>query len=98
VRRAPFQAFWRIVFPLAASGMFAAAIIVFVLAWNEFLLASTFAPRNPEIAQTVPVAIAAFTGAVEFRRPIGTITAACVVVTIPMIIVGLVFRGGSWPG
>lgn len=88
----PFQAFWRIVFPLAAPGVFAAAIIVFVLAWNEFLLASTFAPRNPEIAQTVPVAIAAFTGAVEFQRPIGTITAACVVVTIPMIIVALVFQ------
>lgn len=88
----PFQAFWRIVLPLAAPGVFAAAIIVFVLAWNEFLLASTFAPRNPEIAQTVPVAIAAFTGAVEFQRPIGTITAACVVVTIPMIIVALAFQ------
>jgi multiple sugar transport system permease protein len=40
----------------------------------------------------VPVAIAAFTGAVEFQRPIGTITAACVVVTIPMIIVALIFQ------
>jgi multiple sugar transport system permease protein len=88
----PFQAFYRIVFPLAAPGVFAAAIIVFVLSWNEFLLASTFAPRNPAVAQTVPVAIAAFTGAVEFQRPIGTITAACVVVTIPMIIVALVFQ------
>jgi trehalose/maltose transport system permease protein len=88
----PFQAFYRIILPLAAPGVFAAAIIIFVAAWNEFLLASTFAPRNPEIAQTVPVAIAAFTGAVEFQRPIGTITAACVVVTIPMIIVALVFQ------
>jgi multiple sugar transport system permease protein len=88
----PFQAFYKIVFPLAAPGVFAAAIIIFVHAWNEFLLASTFAPRNPEVAQTVPVAIAAFTGAVEFQRPIGTITAACVVVTIPMIIVALVFQ------
>jgi multiple sugar transport system permease protein len=88
----PFQAFYRIVLPLAAPGVFAAAIIIFVSAWNEFLLASTFAPRNPEIAQTVPVAIAAFTGAVEFQRPVGTITAACVVVTIPMIIVALAFQ------
>lgn len=88
----PFRAFYRIVLPLAAPGVFAAAIIIFVSAWNEFLLASTFAPRNPEVAQTVPVAIAAFTGAVEFQRPIGTITAACVVVTIPMIIVALVFQ------
>ena len=88
----PFQAFYRVILPLAAPGVFAAAIIIFVSAWNEFLLASTFAPRDPEVAQTVPVAIAAFTGAVEFQRPIGTITAACVVVTIPMIIVALVFQ------
>jgi multiple sugar transport system permease protein len=88
----PFQAFYKVVFPLALPGVFAAAIIIFVLSWNEFLLASTFAPRNPEIAQTVPVAIAGFTGAVEFQRPIGTITAACVVVTIPMIIAALVFQ------
>src|SRR5690606_7681761 len=63
----PFKAFYKIILPLAAPGVFAAAIIIFVSAWNEFLLASTFAPRNPEIAQTVPVAIAAFTGAVEFQ-------------------------------
>jgi multiple sugar transport system permease protein len=88
----PFKAFYKIILPLAAPGVFAAAIIVFVSAWNEFLLASTFAPRNPEVAQTVPVAIAAFTGAVQFQRPVGVITAACVVVTIPMIIVALVFQ------
>ncbi|TDE15797.1 carbohydrate ABC transporter permease [Jiangella asiatica] len=88
----PFQAFYKVIFPLAAPGVFAAAIIIFVTAWNEFLLASTFAPRNAEIAQTVPVAIAGFTGQVEFQRPIGTITAACVVVVIPMIIVALAFQ------
>lgn len=88
----PFKAFLRVILPLAAPGVFAAAIIVFVSAWNEFLLASTFAPRDAEVAQTVPVAIAAFTGAVQFQRPVGTITAACVVVTIPMIIVALVFQ------
>lgn len=88
----PFKAFYKVILPLAAPGVFAAAIIIFVQAWNEFLLASTFAPRDAEIAQTVPVAIAAFTGAVAFQRPIGTITAACVVVTIPMIIVALVFQ------
>jgi multiple sugar transport system permease protein len=86
-----FQAFYKIVLPLAAPGVFAAAIIVFVYAWNEFLLASTFAPRDLA-AQTVPVAIAAFTGSVEFQRPIGTITAACVIVTIPMIIGTLILQ------
>ena len=86
-----FQAFYKIVLPLAAPGVFAAAIIVFVYAWNEFLLASTFAPRDLA-AQTVPVAIAAFTGSVEFQRPIGTVTAACVIVTIPMIIGTLILQ------
>jgi multiple sugar transport system permease protein len=86
-----FQAFYKIILPLAAPGVFAAAIIVFVYAWNEFLLASTFAPRDLA-AQTVPVAIAAFTGSVEFQRPIGTITAACVIVTIPMIILTLILQ------
>jgi multiple sugar transport system permease protein len=86
-----FQAFYKVVLPLAAPGVFAAAIIVFVYAWNEFLLASTFAPRDLA-AQTVPVAIAAFTGSVEFQRPIGTITAACVTVTIPMIIMTLILQ------
>lgn len=88
----PFQAFYKVILPLAAPGVFAAAIIIFVAAWNEFLLASTFAPRDAETAQTVPVAIAAFTGQVEFQRPVGTITAACVVVVIPMIIVALAFQ------
>lgn len=88
----PFQAFRKVIMPLAAPGIFAAAIIIFVTAWNEFLLASTFAPRNAEIAQTVPVAIATFTGQVEFQRPTGIITAACVVVVIPMIIAALIFQ------
>jgi multiple sugar transport system permease protein len=86
-----FQAFRKVILPLAAPGVFAAAIIVFVFAWNEFLIASTFAPRNLT-SQTVPVAIASFTGSVEFQRPIGTVTAACVIVTIPMIILTLIFQ------
>jgi|Tabmets5t2r1_1033131.scaffolds.fasta_scaffold03118_3 multiple sugar transport system permease protein len=88
----PFKTFYRVILPLAAPGVFAAAIIIFVSAWNEFLLANTFAPRDPEVAQTVPVAIAYFTGAVDFQRPIGNITAACVVVTIPMILIALAFQ------
>ncbi|MEJ1088740.1 carbohydrate ABC transporter permease [Microbacterium sp. Mu-80] len=88
----PLQAFWHVVLPLATPGIVSAAIITFVTSWNEFLLASTFAPRNPEVAQTVPVAIAAFTGAIEFQRPIGTITAASVIVTIPMVIFALLLQ------
>lgn len=85
------QAFYRIIVPLAAPGVASAAILVFVYAWNEFLLASTFAPRDLDV-QTVPVAIASFTGSVQYQRPIGTITAACVIVTLPMIVLVLLFQ------
>lgn len=87
----PFQTFWRIVLPLVGPGLFAAAIITFVTSWNEYLLASTFAPRGLEV-QTVPPAIAGFTGSDPFDRPIGTITAACVVVCVPTIAIALVFQ------
>ena len=85
------QAFYRIIVPLAAPGVASAAILVFVYAWNEFLLASTFAPRDLDV-QTVPDAIASFTGSVQYQRPIGTITAACVIVTLPMILLVLLFQ------
>lgn len=85
------QTFYKVVLPLAAPGVFAAAIIVFVYATNEFLIASTFAPRDLEV-QTSTTAIAFFTGASQFERPIGTITAACVVISIPLIIMTLIFQ------
>jgi multiple sugar transport system permease protein len=88
----PLQTFRMIMLPLATPGIVSAAIITFVTAWNEFLLASTFAPRNAEVAQTMPVAIAAFTGAIEYQRPIGTLTAASIVVTIPMILFALLMQ------
>ncbi|HSJ43169.1 MAG TPA: carbohydrate ABC transporter permease [Euzebyales bacterium] len=87
----PWQTFYKVVLPLAAPGVFAAAIIVFVYATNEFLIASTFAPRDLEV-QTATTAIAFFTGASQFERPIGTITAACVVISIPLIIMTLIFQ------
>lgn len=87
----PWQTFYKVVLPLAAPGVFAAAIIVFVYATNEFLIASTFAPRDLEV-QTATTAIAFFTGASQFERPIGTITAACVVISIPLIIMTLLFQ------
>lgn len=87
----PWQTFYKVVLPLAAPGVFAAAIIVFVYATNEFLIASTFAPRDLEV-QTATTAIAFFTGASQFERPIGTITAACVVISIPLIIMTLILQ------
>jgi multiple sugar transport system permease protein len=87
----PFQAFSRVILPLAAPGIFTASILVFVSSWNEFLIASTVAPRNPAV-QTIPVAISTFTVSVPFERPIGTITAACVTATVPLILLVLVFQ------
>jgi len=81
------QAFRKIIVPLAAPGVFTAAVIVFVSAWNEFLLANAF---SIDLAsQPVTVAIATFTGASEFQQPYGTQMAAGVIVTIPLIIVVL---------
>lgn len=87
----PFQAFYRVILPLAAPGVGSAAILVFSYAWNEYLLASTFAPRDLG-AQTVPVAIAGFSGSVQFQEPVGTIMAACVVVTVPMVFFVLILQ------
>ena len=87
----PWQAFYRVVVPLAAPGVFAAAILVFVYAINEFLIAFSLAPRNINV-QTVPVAIAGYTGSEAYVNPIGPITAASTLVSIPLIIVALLFQ------
>lgn len=84
------QAFrWAIV-PLAAPGMFAAAILVFIFAWNDFLFA--VALTSTDRARTVPAAIAFFTGSSQFEQPTGSIAAASVVVTIPILVLVLLFQ------
>jgi multiple sugar transport system permease protein len=85
-----FQAFRKVVVPLAAPGMATAAILVFIGAWNEFLFAITLT-STPQ-ARTVPAAIAFFTGATTFDVPIGTITAASVTISIPLIVMVLLFQ------
>jgi trehalose/maltose transport system permease protein len=86
----PGQAFRKVIVPLAAPGVFTAAIIVFIAAWNEFLIAFTM--TQTLAAEPVTVAIAKFTGASEFEQPFGTIMAAGVLVTIPLVIVVLIFQ------
>jgi multiple sugar transport system permease protein len=71
-------------------GMATAAILVFIGAWNEFLFAITLT-STPQ-ARTVPAAIAFFTGATTFDIPIGTITAASVVISVPLIVMVLLFQ------
>ena len=86
----PFQAFRRIIAPLAAPGVFTSAILVFIFAWNDFLFATALTSTNE--ARTVPASIAFFTGSSQFDFPAGSIAAASVVVTIPIIIMVLVFQ------
>jgi multiple sugar transport system permease protein len=85
-----FQAFRKVVVPLAAPGLVTAGLLSFIWAWNEFLLAITLT-SSPD-ARPVPAALAFFTGTQKFEVPIGTITAATVVVTVPLVILVLVFQ------
>ena len=85
-----FQAFRKVVVPLAAPGLATAGILTFIAAWNEFLLATTL--TSSPAAKTVPVAIASFTGSTQFEVPLGTMSAASVVISIPLIILVLVFQ------
>lgn len=86
----PFQAFRRIIFPLAAPGVFTAAILVFIFAWNDFVFAISL--TSSDASRTVPAAIAFFTGDSQFTSPTGNIAAAAVLVTIPIIIFVLIFQ------
>ncbi|AGA92096.1 ABC-type sugar transport system, permease component [Thioflavicoccus mobilis 8321] len=86
----PLQAFRHVIAPLAAPGVFTAAILVFIFAWNDFLFAAALTSTNA--ARTVPAAIAFFTGSSRFELPTGLIAAASVVVTVPVTLAVLVFQ------
>jgi multiple sugar transport system permease protein len=86
----PFQAFRKVIVPLAAPGVFKTAILVFIFAWNDFLFAISL--TSTDKSRTVPAALAFFTGDTQFSQPVGSIAAAAVVVTIPVIIMVLIFQ------
>lgn len=86
----PMQAFLKVIAPLAAPGVFTSAILVFIFAWNDFLFATSLTSTND--ARTVPAALAFFTGSSRFEQPTGSIAAASVVVTVPIVIVILIFQ------
>ncbi|MEO9220709.1 MAG: carbohydrate ABC transporter permease, partial [Mycobacteriaceae bacterium] len=86
----PFQAFRQVIVPLAAPGVVTTAILVFIMAWNDFIFAITL--TSTESSRTVPAAIAVFTGSSQFSTPIGSIAAAAVVITIPIIIFVMIFQ------
>ena len=86
----PYQAFRRIITPLAMPGIFTAGILVFIACWNDFLFAISLTSTTR--ARTVPAALSYFTGATTFEKPTGPIAAAAVVITIPLILVVLLFQ------
>jgi len=85
-----FEAFRKVVVPLAAPGLATAGILTFIGAWNEFLLAVTLTSSSK--ARTVPAAIAFFTGATEHEVAYGSIAAASVVISVPLILLVLLFQ------
>jgi len=83
-----FGALWRVVLPLAAPGILAAGLLVFIFAWNEFLFALSFTAT--EASRTLPVGIALFPGLHEV--PYGEIAAASVVATLPVVALAFAFQ------
>ncbi|BCJ63069.1 carbohydrate ABC transporter permease [Polymorphospora rubra] len=84
------QAFRRVIAPLAAPGVFTTAILVFIFCWNDFLFAISL--TSTERSRTVPVALSFFTGESQFEDPTGAISAAAVVITVPIILFVLFFQ------
>jgi multiple sugar transport system permease protein len=86
----PLQAFLQVIAPLAAPGMVTTAILVFIFCWTDFVFAISL--TSTSASQTVPAAIAFFTGTSQFETPIGSIAAAGVVITIPIILFVFIFQ------
>ncbi len=86
----PIESFVYVIAPLAVPGVFTVAILVFTFAWNDFLFAISLTSTND--ARTVPAAIAFFTGSSRFEQPTGSIAAASVIVTVPIILMVLLFQ------
>lgn len=84
------RALVRVILPVSGPGLAAAGLLTFIFAWNEFLLAITLTSR-PEV-RTVPAAIAFFTGSIQYEQPLGTIAAASVIVSLPLVALVLLFQ------
>lgn len=86
----PMQAFRKVILPLAMPGVFTAGILTFISAWNDFLFANVL--TSTDASRTAPVALAFFRGASQFTDPSGAIAAGAVVVTVPILIMVLIFQ------
>ncbi|WP_029030833.1 carbohydrate ABC transporter permease [Salinarimonas rosea] len=86
----PWTVVRRIFLPLMWPAMVTTGLLAFIVAWNEFLFALTFTLSTEQ--RTVPVAIALLTGATQFELPWGNIMAASVTVTVPVVVLVLIFQ------
>jgi len=86
-----FQTFYKILLPLTAPALVTTGLLAFIASWNEYLFALTFTTIEPS-ARTVPVVIALFTGYIAHQEPFGEIMAAAVIVTIPLVVLVLIFQ------
>ncbi len=86
----PGQAFMKVILPLAAPGVFTTAIITFIAVWNDYMIALQFGTK-PEM-YTAIIALSHFTGAYGFDTPWGSIMAAGVIITVPLLIAVLIFQ------
>jgi multiple sugar transport system permease protein len=84
------QAFRKVIVPLAAPGVFTAAILTFFFAWNDFVFGISLSATSD--SRPVPAALAFFTGESFFQQPTAAISAAVVIVTIPVIVLVLIFQ------
>jgi len=87
----PMRTFFQILLPLAAPGLVTTGLLAFIAAWNEFLFALTFTTQDYN-ARTVQPAIASFSGRSQYEEPWGPVMAASVVVTVPLVVLVLVFQ------
>ncbi|GAA1153670.1 carbohydrate ABC transporter permease [Ornithinicoccus hortensis] len=84
------QAFRKVIVPLAAPGVFTAAILTFFFAWNDFVFGISL--TSTEAARPIPAALSFFVGSDPFNRPASLLAAGAVVSTIPIIIIVLLFQ------
>ncbi|HEY5748978.1 MAG TPA: carbohydrate ABC transporter permease [Chryseolinea sp.] len=86
----PLTVFWEVLLPLTVPGMISTGLLAFIGAWNEFLFALTFTVTDN--MKTVPVVISQFSGVSAYEQPWGSIMAASMVVTIPLIFMVMYFQ------
>jgi multiple sugar transport system permease protein len=86
----PWRVFREVTLPLAAPGVFTAAILTFLAAWNDFVFGISLTSSTN--ARPVPAQLAFFVGPDQFNPPVSTLAAASVMVTIPIVIIVLLFQ------